>query len=190
MPPMPSTPMPPIPSPANIQSLRLTLLPYTLDLITMTMRDKAEVARALAVHVPEEWPGADYEEILPLVAMNLETDPARCAWDRIIVHRGDATAIGGIGCKAPPDAEGRVEIGYSIVSSYRGHGYASEAAGALVAWLFAQPAVRRIAAECFEDNAASARVLEKLGMRRMGRADTPEGPLLSWELRKDERAAP
>jgi RimJ/RimL family protein N-acetyltransferase len=40
------------------------------------------------------------------------------------------------------------------------------------------PDIRRITAKCLDDNAGSLRVLEKLGMQRMGRA----GETLHFEL--------
>jgi RimJ/RimL family protein N-acetyltransferase len=45
-------------------------------------------------------------------------------------------------------------------------GYATEAAGAVVAWALAQPELHRVWAVCDVENAASARVLEKSGMTR------------------------
>jgi len=50
-----------------------------------------------------------------------------------------------------------------------GHGYATEAARAIVAFGFDTLGLHRIAATCVADNAASAHVLEKIGFRREGR---------------------
>lgn len=58
------------------------------------------------------------------------------------------------------------ELGYVFDPAYGGHGYASEAAKRMVAHAFDDLGVRRITAGCFADNAASVRVLERLGMRR------------------------
>jgi len=49
-----------------------------------------------------------------------------------ITRAAGGQAIGGIGFKGQPD-NGSVEIGYGLVPSARGHGYAAEAAQALVA---------------------------------------------------------
>ncbi|MFF5173370.1 GNAT family N-acetyltransferase [Micromonospora sp. NPDC000089] len=57
-------------------------------------------------------------------------------------------------------------IGYIFDPAYRGHGYATEAVTAMVAYAFGRLGVRRITAGCFADNVASVRILEKVGMRR------------------------
>ena len=49
---------------------------------------------------------------------------------------------------------------------HSGRGYASEAVAAVVDHSFRRLGVRRITAGCFADNAASVRILEKVGMRR------------------------
>ena len=57
-------------------------------------------------------------------------------------------------------------LGYIFDPAYARQGYATEAVGAMVAYAFDQLGIRRITAGCFADNLASARILEKVGMRR------------------------
>jgi RimJ/RimL family protein N-acetyltransferase len=57
-------------------------------------------------------------------------------------------------------------LGYIFDPAYAGHGYATEAVTAILAHAFDRLGVRRITAGCFADNLASARILEKVGMRR------------------------
>ena len=71
--------------------------------------------------------------------------------------------IGDCGTKGWVDKEGRIEIGYGLVPPSRGRGFGTEAVGALVEWLTAQPEVRRITAEVEIGNLASRRLLERLG---------------------------
>jgi len=73
-------------------------------------------------------------------------------------------------CAARPDAHDprQCEIGFTIATKYQGHGYATEAARLLVAYLFTRRGKHRITASCDARNAASAAVLERLGMRREG----------------------
>jgi RimJ/RimL family protein N-acetyltransferase len=63
----------------------------------------------------------------------------------------------------------RAEIGYVLVNAAWGQGYATEAAGAVIAHGFGPLGLHRIAATCDPDNAGSVRVLEKLGMACEGR---------------------
>ena len=99
---------------------------------------------------------------------------------RLLIHGEKRVLIGDAGFHGPPDGKGAVEIGYSIVPEYRGRGFAFEAAQALVAHALAHPRVRRVTARCLHDNYPSLKVLQKLGMRQVGRA----GEALRFEVRR------
>lgn len=58
------------------------------------------------------------------------------------------------------------EIGYIFNPVHHGHGYATEAAGALLELGFEGLGLHRIYARCAAANTASWRVMERLGMRR------------------------
>jgi ribosomal-protein-alanine N-acetyltransferase len=58
------------------------------------------------------------------------------------------------------------EIGWVFNRAYHGHGYATEAALALLQYGFEALHLHRIIATCQPQNVASWRVMEKLGMRR------------------------
>jgi RimJ/RimL family protein N-acetyltransferase len=58
------------------------------------------------------------------------------------------------------------EIGFALHPDHHGHGYATEAARALVDYGFGEVGLHRIIGRLEARNLASARVLEKLGMRR------------------------
>ncbi|GLU91497.1 GNAT family protein [Agromyces sp. NBRC 114283] len=59
-------------------------------------------------------------------------------------------------------------LGYCLTERAWGHGYATEAAGAVLAWAFGALDLNRVQSETDTRNLASARVLEKLGFRREG----------------------
>jgi ribosomal-protein-alanine N-acetyltransferase len=59
-------------------------------------------------------------------------------------------------------------LGYCLHDAAWGHGYATEAARALLRWAFDTLDLNRVQAEADTRNAASARVLEKLGFLREG----------------------
>jgi RimJ/RimL family protein N-acetyltransferase len=59
---------------------------------------------------------------------------------------------------------GEVSLGYRLRRSVWGRGYATEGARALIRKGFAQLGVRRVVATTYQDNLASRRVMEKLGM--------------------------
>jgi [ribosomal protein S5]-alanine N-acetyltransferase len=91
--------------------------------------------------------------------------------------------VGDCGTLGMPNQFGEVEIGYGLAAPARGSGYATEAAGAVCAWLFARADVSLISAVgVLADNLASRRVLEKLGFTVSSESDqqvsyalTPDG---------------
>lgn len=81
----------------------------------------------------------------------------------------DGQAIGGIGFHEPPemDPDGWVELGYGIAEPVQGRGIATRAVLALID-VARHAGVTRVRATCLPGNLASARVLEKAGLRRVG----------------------
>lgn len=59
-------------------------------------------------------------------------------------------------------------LGYCLADAMWGHGYATEAAHALLRWAFDTLDLNRVQAETDTRNVASARVLEKIGFVREG----------------------
>lgn len=74
---------------------------------------------------------------------------------------------GAAGLHLEPD-HARAELGYWIGRPFWNHGYATEAARALLAFGFEHLALARIHAAHFPHNPASARILRKLGLRHEG----------------------
>ena len=73
-------------------------------------------------------------------------------------------------CAAMPHADDprQCDVGFTISPEHQGHGYATEAVGLLLAYLFTARGKHRITAYCDSRNAASAALLERLAMRREG----------------------
>jgi len=164
----------------TLETIRLQLIPFTLDLKKAAMNDRARLVEMLGVYVPEHWPGRDLAEALPFFVENMEKAPSEPAWDWIAIHRSDQAVIGGIGFMGEPDKDGVVEVGYDIVPEYRKQGYATEMARSLVAWALQETDIKVVTASCLDDNIGSIKVLENVGMRRL----EPDGNMLKWEIRK------
>lgn len=93
------------------------------------------------------------------------TDAAR---DWAVVEKASGRMIG-TGGFARFDASSLVaELGYVLHPDVWGRGYATELVRAAIAWGFASDDLERIEARCLSGNIASARVMEKAGMRREG----------------------
>jgi len=60
----------------------------------------------------------------------------------------------------------QAEVGWAFDPSHSGRGYATEAVDALIGLCFEVLDLRRVHANCFSDNVASWRLMERLGMRR------------------------
>lgn len=71
-------------------------------------------------------------------------------------------------------------IGYTLSPRHQGHGYATEAVGAIVDWLVTRN-VHRVAATLDPENLASARVLERCGFRYTGTARSAALVRGNWE---------
>lgn len=84
---------------------------------------------------------------------------------QIRIHPEGLT-VGSVGFRGLP-AEGVAEIGYGLVPSARGHGYAAEALGQLMQ-IAAAAGVTTISANTDLNNDASRRTLENAGFHQVG----------------------
>jgi ribosomal-protein-alanine N-acetyltransferase len=168
----------------TLETKRLQLIPFTLELKKAAMNDRARLVEMLGVYVPEHWPEPDLAEALPVFVEKMEKAPSEPVWDWIAIHRLDQGVIGGIGFMGGPDKDGVVEVGYDIIPEYRKQGYATEMARSLIAWVFQETDIKVVTASCLDDNIGSIKVLENVGMRRL----EPDENVLKWEIRKDNWA--
>lgn len=91
-------------------------------------------------------------------------DPSPFGSYEIRLREDGQPVIGGMGFHGAPDEDGHVTIGYGLVPSARGTGYASEALRALLR--FARDrGVACVHADTDLDNIASQRVMAAAGMR-------------------------
>ena len=97
----------------------------------------------------------------------------------VLTDAAAGTALGSIGFHGPPDAEGRVEIGYDLSPSARGAGWATAAVRLLTGWAAERPEVRTVCAVTEPENAPSQRVLARAGFRFAGERDG----LRAYEMR-------
>ncbi|MFI7147569.1 GNAT family N-acetyltransferase [Nonomuraea sp. NPDC050022] len=84
---------------------------------------------------------------------------------RQVIERESGLVVGSIGLFWPP-SDGTLELGYGIVASRRGRGYAPEATRAMTAHALTAPGVHTVYANVELSNPPSIRVLEKAGFER------------------------
>jgi [ribosomal protein S5]-alanine N-acetyltransferase len=85
-----------------------------------------------------------------------------------VVERATGAVVGDAGLHPLAGRGPDVELGYTLARSAWGHGYATEVGGALVAHAFEALGMPRVMAQVEPANAASRRVVEKLGMAERG----------------------
>jgi ribosomal-protein-alanine N-acetyltransferase len=94
----------------------------------------------------------------------------RRLWELAIIERASGALVGSV--DLTPEGENEADVGYVLARSAWGHGYATEAAAALLEAGFARLRLRRVVAMCAVENVASRQVLEKIGLRHV---DTVQG---------------
>jgi len=101
-----------------------------------------------------------------LRAVAQQGEKPRTIYGMAIELKTEARHIGAIGLNAQDKSKG--SFGYVLHKDHWGKGYMSEAGRALLTFAFQTLKLHRIVAKVCPGNAASIRVLEKLGMRREG----------------------
>jgi [ribosomal protein S5]-alanine N-acetyltransferase len=91
------------------------------------------------------------------------------AWFRFAIEEAaSGTLLGDCVLHVKEDDPRQAEIGFTLACGYQGKGYAAEAVGAVLEYAFATLALHRVIAITDARNAAAARLLERVGMRREG----------------------
>ena len=169
-----------------IQTERLTLVPQTVAYLESTHRyaSDAEHTRYM-VFLPNE-SLSETEAFLRAAEAEWARDvPAY--WEFAVLL--DGAHIGGA-CLYRLDEPRSAELGWILDRPYEGRGYATEAARGLMAWGRETLGFTRFIAQCDGENIASARVMERLGMRliercggRKNRSSDEEREELTYEIR-------
>jgi [ribosomal protein S5]-alanine N-acetyltransferase len=113
-----------------------------------------------------------------------------------ITRRGEDMVIGMVGYNFWARADSRAQVGYDLARAAWGRGIMPEALHAVIRFGWDQMGLNRIEADCSADNAASIRVLEKLGFKLEGRQrdqyyeEDGYHDLLLWGLLKREYVPP
>jgi [ribosomal protein S5]-alanine N-acetyltransferase len=142
--------------------------------------DLESASYLIGLDVPSEWLEAKW--LMEMRLIKMRENPALEPWLlRAVGLRETKTMVGFIGFHTLPGADylnsyapGSVEFGYTIFPDYRGKGYASEAAGALMDWATREHTVTRFVVSISPTNEPSLRIAEKFGFRKVGTVIDPE----------------
>src|SRR5262249_899431 len=114
----------------------------------------------------------------------------RTIWELAVVQQSDDRLVGA--CDLTLDQPGEADLGFVFAREVWGRGYASEIAGALVHAAVQQIGVGRVFATGDVANHASARVLERAGLKRLARLERHRFARDAWctsylyAVRRDE----
>ncbi|MGP4108485.1 GNAT family N-acetyltransferase [Virgibacillus sp. L01] len=163
----------------HINTDRLTLVTFTVEMMRATLIGQHQLEEITDYKAADEYPMEDYKQLLAYKIDRFTRCPEENEWEGIIIHKKDNTIMGDMGFKGGPNEEGEMDLGYSIVPSYQGKGYATEMTIAMVNWGLQQQKVNKITASCSESNIPSIRVLEKTGFEQI----RTEGKEIYWAIK-------
>ena len=155
----------------------------------------ADAERELDASIPADWPNEHDTRFLRYRMRQLERSPGSEPWlvRAVILREPVRTMIGHAGFHGQPGVNGKkdpdaVELGYTIFESYRGHGYATEAAEALMDWAYSEKQIERFIASISPENAPSLAIVRKLGFVQTGEQwDDEDGLELVFELQRQSK---
>jgi RimJ/RimL family protein N-acetyltransferase len=174
-----------------LRTARLDLVPMTVAMVEAVMlgrRDDAE--RLVEARMPARWPNPELVERAFTASLEaIRANPDVRLWgDRVLIVRGpetEARVVGSVVFHGRPDDDGVAEIAYGVEEASQSQGYATEAVEASVGWALEQPRVHAVQAATFAWHRPSLRVIEKVGMSRVGtREHETLGELLVFERRR------
>jgi [ribosomal protein S5]-alanine N-acetyltransferase len=171
-----------------ISARRLELVSMAPALLVALLDGRRdEAADVLGATIPGWWPDAIDTRFLRVRLEEMRSDPDAQQWLlRALVRRRPARLlVGHAGFHGPPGLEEprRLELGYAIFPSHRGHGYATEAVEALIDWARDRHGIRHFIASVGPDNQPSLALVRKLGFVRTGEQwDDEDGLELVFEL--------
>jgi RimJ/RimL family protein N-acetyltransferase len=117
------------------------------------------------------WPVRDREQTRAALEVKLTqdaiTEPGQ--WLVLAIElRETGTVIGEVLLKWASETSRQGELGYALHTGYHGRGLAAEAANAVLRLGFEDLGLHRICANVINGNAASVKLLTRLGMRQEG----------------------
>ena len=159
---------------------QVKLVPATVPLLTALHEDPAGFSEAMGSPVPDGWP--EFPEAIDLTLEHLQNAPeADHAWSmQFFVDPATGRLLGSGGFASRP-VDRVVEIGYEIAPAFRGRGFGSAAARALIERAMASGEIDHVIAHTRPGPNPSTGVLVSLGFQHVADQHDPEvGPVWKW----------
>ena len=155
---------------------------FSLETERLRLRPFAESDHSLALRIASDRETTQYLFFWGRMGSTPESDARRYLeyalgrWRETPVRAGEycvalketGEAVGQGSVEWSPDVPGTAELGWILLPEYRGKGYATEMGRELLRAAFHVLGAKRVIAHCDDRNAASYRVMERLGMKLDG----------------------
>ncbi len=166
-------------NPKYLQTDRLKLIAATANHVRTELEDPDRLTHLLDADVSPAWPPGEYDRpAMEFFLSCFESGGAAVeGWYGWYAVNTSRSLVGVGGYFGPPDADGTVEVGYSVLPEWQRRGYASEMLQALVTHAFTFLAVKQVRAHTHSANPASIKVLLNSGFQAAG-AGTEAGTVL------------
>lgn len=109
----------------------------------------------------------DTHKFVAEMVRQAESNP-RYKFEFAVCLKDNGMLIGGCGLRRETESSHVANLGWAISPEFQGNGYATESAMALIEFGFKKLNLSVIYATCDTRNAPSYRVMEKLGMKKVG----------------------
>ena len=163
-----------------LSQMQVRLVPATLPLLNALNEDRIAFGELMGSPVPDGWP--EFPEAIGFTPEHLQNAPeAHHEWSmQFFVDAATGRLLGSGGFAARP-VDRTVEIGYEIAPAFRGQGFGTAAARALVERAVASGEVDHVIAHTRPGPNASAGVLVSLGFEHIADHEDPEvGTVWEW----------
>lgn len=160
----------------DLVTARLVLHPMTASEAEQVVAGESDSAARWAPGYPTEGDVSAARRFLGTCASTGDPQPFG---NYEIRRRENGQAIGGLGFHGPADENGSVTIGYGLIPSARGKGYASEALRELLRFARARGATR-VKGDVDHDNTASQHVMTAAGMLPTGQDERVRYFEITW----------
>ena len=159
---------------------QVRLVPATVVLLNALNDDPSQFDELIGSPVPDGWP--EFPEAIGFTLAHLKNAPeADRSWSmQFFVDRATSRLLGSGGFAAPP-VERTVEIGYEVAPEFRGQGWGTASARALVNRAVADGEVNHVIAHTLPGLNPSTGVLVSLGFAHVADEEEPEvGTVWEW----------
>lgn len=169
----------------QLETQRLLLRPFTWDDFENLYQINSNPEIMRYIRSPET--REQTQESLKKIIDDYEKFPAL---GRLAIIEKSTNTFIGLCLLRHYEIDGEIEAGYVLTKQYWGKGYATEAMQELLRYGFDDMKFDCIVAVCMPTNEASWRVMEKVGMRRVGYVYIYNNHDLKYEIRRNQSSLP